>query len=143
MSPLAEGGCYRTGDLVVETRGGYLKIVGRLKEIINVGGQKVLPAEVENVIVEVPGVQDGLVRGEQNPITGQIVVADVAADPSAPGDALVRSIRLVGRDKLEKLKWPVKIHIRESLGYGSRFKKVRLGSRPALSSGRTCRLTAS
>ncbi len=126
-SPLADGGWYRTGDLVEETRDGYLKIVGRLKEIINVGGQKVLPAEVENVIMEVPGVQDALVRGEPNPITGQIVVADVAADPSAAGDALVRSIRLACRDKLEKFKWPVKIHIRESLGYGSRFKKVRLG----------------
>ncbi|MBI2840107.1 MAG: long-chain fatty acid--CoA ligase [Acidobacteria bacterium] len=126
-SPLAEGGWYPTGDLVEESRDGYLKIVGRLKEIINVGGQKVLPAEVENVIMDVPGVQDALVRGEPNPITGQIVVADVAADPSAAGDALVRSIRLACRDRLEKFKWPVKIHIRESIGYGSRFKKVRLG----------------
>ena len=53
MESFTKDGWFRTGDLVEELEGGYIRIVGRNKEVINVGGEKVLPAEVESVLLEI------------------------------------------------------------------------------------------
>jgi len=50
MDSFTEDGWFKTGDLVEVTDDGYIKIIGRSKEVINVGGEKVLPAEVESII---------------------------------------------------------------------------------------------
>ena len=63
-----------TGDKV-EVDGEWLRFLGRESEIINVGGQKVYPAEVESVLQTIDGVDDVVVSGEPNPITGHIVTA--------------------------------------------------------------------
>ena len=55
----------------------YIKILGRRSEIINVGGEKVYPQEVENVIQEIDNVSDVTVYGEKNNILGNIVCATV------------------------------------------------------------------
>ena len=65
-----------TGD-EVEVDGEYIRILGRRSEIINVGGQKVYPAEVESVLLQMDDIEDVTVRGESNPIVGNIVVARV------------------------------------------------------------------
>ena len=65
-----------TADMV-ERRGDRYYFVGRREGIINVGGQKVHPEEVEAVINQHPAVQMARVRGRSNPITGAIVVADI------------------------------------------------------------------
>ncbi|MBM4319192.1 MAG: long-chain fatty acid--CoA ligase, partial [Deltaproteobacteria bacterium] len=56
-SGFAEDGWYDTGDLV-EERDGYVRFLGRASEMINVGGQKVLPAEVEAALLALPGVEE-------------------------------------------------------------------------------------
>jgi acyl-coenzyme A synthetase/AMP-(fatty) acid ligase len=68
-----------TGDLV-ERRGERFYFMGRRSGVINVGGLKIHPEEVEAVINRHPGVRMSLVRGRKNPITGAIVVADVVAE---------------------------------------------------------------
>src|SRR5699024_5983129 len=73
-------GWFRTGDIVEEASDGYLRIKGRRKEIINVGGQKVVPAEVESVLLKLPAVVDCKVYGEANVMTGQSVAANVVID---------------------------------------------------------------
>ncbi|MBV8360543.1 MAG: long-chain fatty acid--CoA ligase, partial [Deltaproteobacteria bacterium] len=61
--------------------------VGRVDGVINVGGLKVHPEEVEAVINRHPGVRMSLVKARRNPITGALVVADVVAQPvTAQGD---------------------------------------------------------
>ena len=70
-------GWFKTGDLVEEGSEGYIKVVGRTKEVINVGGEKVMPAEVESIILELPWVKDCVVKGQQNAITGQMVIAEI------------------------------------------------------------------
>jgi len=65
-----------TGD-IVELRGGRYHFVGRKGGIINVGGLKVHPEEIEAVINRHPQVRMSLVRRKQSPITGSLVVADV------------------------------------------------------------------
>jgi acyl-coenzyme A synthetase/AMP-(fatty) acid ligase len=64
---------------MVELRGDRYYFVGRRDGVINVGGLKVHPEEVEAVINRHPGVRMSLVRGRRNPITGALVVADVVA----------------------------------------------------------------
>ncbi|MCG8378803.1 MAG: fatty acid--CoA ligase family protein, partial [Proteobacteria bacterium] len=73
-SPFTEDGWFMTGD-AVEVDGEYIRILGRRSELINVGGEKVFPAEVESVIQTMEGVEEVVVAGEANPLTGNIVVA--------------------------------------------------------------------
>src|SRR5687768_712237 len=80
-SPFTDDGWFNTGD-AVEVDGEYIRILGRKSEIVNVGGQKVYPAEVENVIQELAEVAEVTVYGERNAITGSIVCADIT--PASP-----------------------------------------------------------
>ena len=76
-------GYFATGDLVeVKTINGeeYIKIIGRAKEVINVGGEKVIPQEVEGVLLQIPFISDCIVYGESNAITGQSVSVKVVLD---------------------------------------------------------------
>ena len=81
-----------TGD-IVEIRDGRIHFVGRRTEIINVGGAKVHPLPVEDLICSVKGVQLAAVYGRSNPVTGQIVAADVVANPDAEPALLELRIR--------------------------------------------------
>ncbi len=71
-----------TGD-TIETRDGRCYFTGRRDGIINVGGRKVHPEEVEAVINRHPGVAMSLVRAKKNPITGALVIADVVLKPES------------------------------------------------------------
>ena len=59
----------------VEVDGEYLRILGRTTDLINVGGQKVYPAEVENVLLQLENVEDVAVFGKAQPMMGQVVAA--------------------------------------------------------------------
>jgi acyl-coenzyme A synthetase/AMP-(fatty) acid ligase len=80
--PLAgDDGFVDTGD-IVELHGDRYHFAGRRDGVINVGGQKVHPEEVEAVINAHPDVSVSLVRTRKNPITGALVVADVVLKPA-------------------------------------------------------------
>lgn len=123
-------GYFATGDLVevIESSGEeYIKIVARTKEVINVGGEKVLPSEVESVILELPYILDCLVYGETNSIMGQSVSAKVVLDSKIESNAeLKKKIRIYCKNKLANYKIPTKIEQVESLEISERFKKVRI-----------------
>lgn len=70
-------GWFRTGDLGYRDADGYLFITGRLREVINRGGENVAPREVEEVLLAHPDVADAAVVGEPHPLYGQRVVAYV------------------------------------------------------------------
>ena len=127
-------GYFATGDLVevIESNGEqYLKIIGRSKEIINVGGEKVIPSEVEGVILNIPYILDCLVYGEKNNITGQSVGVKVVLDSrdietkDLNNATLKKQIRIHCKDKLANYKIPTKVEIVESLAISERFKKMR------------------
>ncbi|MFF2621947.1 (2,3-dihydroxybenzoyl)adenylate synthase [Oerskovia jenensis] len=89
-------GFYRTGDLVVRDAAGYLTVVGRAKEQINRGGEKIAPAEVENHLRAHPDVLDVSVVGETDEYLGERAVARVVARSGAvapTGPALRRFLR--------------------------------------------------
>ncbi len=81
-----------TGDLV-EVRGDRIHFVGRTTEIINVGGAKVHPLPVEDLICSVEGVHLAAVYGRPNAVTGQIVAADVVPAPGVDAIELEQRIR--------------------------------------------------
>ena len=86
-----------TGDRV-ELVDDRILFRGRTSEIINVGGVKVHPVPVEEVIGSVPGVQLVRVFGRENRLTGAIVAAEVVADPGVSTDALGDAIRAACAD---------------------------------------------
>jgi len=122
--PFDGEGYFHTGD-IVEVDGEYIKIVGRDSEIINVGGQKVFPVEVENVIMEMPEVEDVIVYGEKNPITGNIVVAKVKPEIDISFNEMKKKIRTFCKNKISGYKIPVKVIVVKELQYSLRCKKMR------------------
>ncbi|AJC93601.1 long-chain fatty acid--CoA ligase [Campylobacter volucris] len=129
-SVFTDDGYFASGDLVEvinENGEEYIKIVGRNKEIINVGGEKVLPQEVEGIIFQIPFIQDCLVYGQSNPLTGQSVCLKVVLtkEKNINSLELKKEIRLFCKDKLASYKIPTKVDIVESLEVSERFKKVR------------------
>lgn len=125
-----DDGFFATGDLVekVDINGEeYLRILGRSKELINIGGEKLLPQEVEGVLLQMPEVKDCLVFAEKNAITGQSVSVKIvlAEDVALTALQLKKEIRLFCKGKLADYKIPTKIFIVDSLAVTERFKKQR------------------
>ena len=123
-SPFTEDGWFNTND-VVEVDGEYVRILGRKSDIINVGGEKVYPAEVENVIQELDEVAEVTVYGEKNAITGQIVCADVTAVSPLDKSELVALVKHHCREKLQRYKVPVRVNVVTEQQHTERFKKSR------------------
>jgi long-chain acyl-CoA synthetase len=113
-----------TGD-AVEVDGEWLKILGRESEIINVGGQKVYPPEVESVLLEMENISDVSVYGTPNPIMGHVVAARINLFEDEPAEAVKKRIRLYCRDRLESFKVPASVEVTKEKLVSDRFKKVR------------------
>jgi long-chain acyl-CoA synthetase len=127
-SPFTEDGWFITGD-TVEVKGEFFRILGRKSEIINVGGEKVFPQEVENVILQIKGVIDVIVYGESNPLTGKIVCAKLKYEGDKSKPDISREIKTYCRQNLESFKVPVKIEIVDNTFESDRFKKNRISSK--------------
>lgn len=123
-SPFDAEGWMNTGDMV-EVDGDYIKILGRKSEIINVGGQKVYPAEVESVLLQMDNVKDAVVVGEKNPITGHIVTARVNLFEAEEMRDFKKRMRVFCRERLESFKIPVKIEISHQEQFNARYKRMR------------------
>ncbi len=123
-SPFTEDGWFITGD-VVEQDGEYIRILGRKSEIINVGGEKVYPVEVENVLQDMEGVEDVMVGGEPNPITGQIVTVHVKLSTEETTSEFRKRMRAFCKEKLPNFKIPQKVMIMEEDLHSERYKKLR------------------
>lgn len=123
-SPFTEDGWFMTGDQVEED-GEYIKILGRKSEIINVGGEKVYPAEVESVIQELDNVVEVTVFGEKNPIMGNIVCAKITLKNNEDSKEFIKKIKVYCKDRLQSFKVPVKVTVEEGILYNERYKKKR------------------
>lgn len=127
-SPFDDAGWMCTGDHV-EVRGDYVRFLGRKSEVINVGGKKVYPVEVETVLLDAGNIRSATVFAGANPLLGQVVHARVSLD--APEDPVVLSERLRGYcyARLAKYKVPVRFTVvAEEEQHSARFKKMRPGT---------------
>jgi acyl-coenzyme A synthetase/AMP-(fatty) acid ligase len=103
-----------------------MRILGRESELINVGGQKVYPAEVEDVLLGSADVADAVVYGERHPIMGSIVCADVRLrEPGTDDGEARRRLKQYCASRLDAFKVPVKIKITGSAIHGDRMKRIR------------------
>lgn len=126
MERFTDDGWFKTGDMV-EEKDGYIKIVGRNSEMINVGGEKVLPSEVESVLFQMPEIDDCIVYGEYNPITGQMVVAKILhKDVGIKLSELKKQVVSFCSDRLDRYKIPAKVVKMSEVEFTERFKKKRI-----------------
>lgn len=123
-NPIDNEGWMCTGDLV-EVEGEYVRFLGRKSDIINVGGQKVFPAEVEAILMEDENVADAIVAAQPNQIMGNIVVAYLILKSDEDKNILTARLRIHCLSKLAKYKVPVKFSILSELQHSARFKKIR------------------
>jgi acyl-coenzyme A synthetase/AMP-(fatty) acid ligase len=113
---VADDGFVDSGDMV-ELRADRYHFVGRRNGVINVGGLKVHPEEIEAVINRHPAVRMSLVKGRRNPITGAIVVAEVVLHDGSPADqaAISREIMETCRQDLSAFKVPAMVRFTPAL----------------------------
>lgn len=124
-SPFDKEGWMCTGD-EVEVQGEYLRFKGRESEVISVGGEKVYPIEVENVLLQASNIHTATVFGKKHPLMGQVVHARVST--IAPEDALELTARLrkFCNERLAKYKVPVRFALADpQRDHDNRFKKIR------------------
>jgi acyl-CoA synthetase (AMP-forming)/AMP-acid ligase II len=116
-----------TGD-IVELRGDRYYFIGRRGGVINVGGQKIFPEEVENVINGHPAVRISMVHGRRNPMMGALVVADVVLERTSsdlPEKEIAKEILSRCREALPPYKVPVKVSFVPTLNVSAAGKLLR------------------
>jgi len=118
-------GYFRTGDLARERADGRVEIVGRIKEMISRGGNKIAPAEIEALLSTHPAIAQVLCAGVPDARLGEAVHAAVVLKAGATVEA--EAIRDWCLGKIEKFKVPDKIHILDALPTGPTGKASRAG----------------
>ena len=124
-SPITADGWFMTGD-AVEERDGLFRIFGRKSEQINVGGEKVFPAEIESVLHGMEGVADVFVHGEPHAIVGNMVVATVRLTTDETLAQFRHRMVQHCRAHLAPFKVPQKVVLGRGELHGGRFKKRRV-----------------
>jgi acyl-CoA synthetase (AMP-forming)/AMP-acid ligase II len=102
---------FRTGDLGTLDGAGYLRLIGRIKELINRGGEKIAPREIDEVLEAHPAVKEAVAFGVPHPTWGEEVAAAVVL--KAP--ATEKELLAFSRERLADFKVPKRLHIVESI----------------------------
>ncbi len=123
-SPFDAQGWFNTQDKV-EVEGEWFRILGRVTDLINVAGQKVYPAEIEEVILALDNVEDVAVYGEKHALLGQIVVAKIVTRVPEAVASLKPRVRKACLARLASFKVPSKVVLAEEGLYSVRLKKRR------------------
>jgi acyl-CoA synthetase (AMP-forming)/AMP-acid ligase II len=124
-NPFDDEGWMCTGDFV-EVKGDYLRILGRGTEMINVGGQKVFPSEVENILMQASNILDARVFGVRHSLMGFVVHAEVALHEPEAGAVLTERLRGFCAERMAKFKIPMRFTVvEEEQNRSARFKKIR------------------
>ena len=118
-------GWFRTGDEGVLDEEGYLRLTGRLKEIINRGGEKISPREVDEVLMDHPAVDQVVTFAVPHPKLGEDVAAAVVLKEGAQADE--RELRQFAGQRLADMKVPRKILFLEEIPKGATGKLQRIG----------------
>jgi acyl-CoA synthetase (AMP-forming)/AMP-acid ligase II len=118
-------GWFRTGDQGVMDEDGYLTITGRLKEIINRGGEKISPREVDDVLMDHEAVQQVVTFAIPHKLLGEEVAAAVVLREGATADE--QDIRAFAGERLAAFKVPRKVLILDEIPKGATGKLQRIG----------------
>jgi acyl-CoA synthetase (AMP-forming)/AMP-acid ligase II len=127
-SALDDAGWFRTGDIGFVDQAGFLSVTGRLKDVINRGGEKFSAREIEDLLVAHPEVRHAAIVAGPDARLGEVPIAFIVTGPRQPSaDELVRHLRAAG---LAKQKTPVDWHFRNALpttpsGKVQKFELIR------------------
>jgi acyl-CoA synthetase (AMP-forming)/AMP-acid ligase II len=121
-------GWFDTGDLV-EIRGDRVLFLGRNSDVINVGGRKVMPSDVEAVLRAVPGVAEVRVYGRKSSLAGQIVAADLVLAEGADAEGTRSEAQRLAREKLAPHQVPRTVEIVPEITRSEVFKILRRETR--------------
>lgn len=116
---------YNTGDLVEMLDANHFRFTSRISEMINVGGYKVNPLEVEETLMKVSGIIDILVKSRNNNVTGQIIVADIVKEDGFNEKELKILIKKYASSVLQEWKVPRIIKFVGEIPKTRTGKKVR------------------
>jgi acyl-CoA synthetase (AMP-forming)/AMP-acid ligase II len=114
-------GWFRTGDVGVLDSDGYLTLVGRIKELINRGGEKISPREVDEVLLTHPAVAEAAAYGSPDETYGEVVHAAVVASGPVTEAELIEHCRT----RVARFKVPAAVHFVSALPKGPTGKVLR------------------
>ena len=124
-NPIDEDGWMCTEDQV-EVKGDYIRFLGRTTDLINVGGQKVFPVEVESVLLDADNIAEATVYGIPHSLLGAAVAARISTDRAEDPDQIKRRLRAFCAERLAKYKIPMRFVLVDSgEQLSQRFKKIR------------------
>ncbi len=116
-------GWFRTGDQGYFDKDGYLKISGRLKEIINKGGEKISPLEVDNILMDHPNIEQAVCFGYEDKMLGEDIATAVIIKEGMK--CTEDDIKIYANEKLAKFKIPKKIFFVNEIPKGATGKLQR------------------
>ena len=116
-------GWFRTGDQGYFDKDGYLKISGRLKEIINKGGEKISPLEVDNVLMDHPSIEQAVCFGYSDQLLGEDIASAIIIKEGK--ECTEEEVKNYAKNKLAKFKIPKKIFFVNEIPKGATGKLQR------------------
>jgi acyl-CoA synthetase (AMP-forming)/AMP-acid ligase II len=129
-SGLEVSGWFRTGDLAERAPDGSVRILGRREEVINVGGEKVMPSEVEGVLLSHPLVADCRVGSEPSAVLGRVVTAEIVwRGPERDALAVKALLHEFAESRVARHKLPARVRLVGAIDSTQNLKKLR-GLRP-------------
>ena len=116
---------FRTGDQGAFDEDGFLYLTGRLKEIINRGGEKISPLEVDSILLDHPEIKQVVTFAVPHPKLGEEVAAAVVLSEGSQSDE--KDIRVFAKEKMADFKVPRQIVILDEIPKGATGKMQRIG----------------
>ncbi|MGH3264107.1 MAG: AMP-binding protein, partial [Trebonia sp.] len=120
-----DDGWLDTGDLGYTDADGYLFLVGRSDDVINRGGEKIYPREIEEILLAQPGVRSAAVIGARDEVLGERPVAYVVPEADVDADAVAALLRGACAERLPRHKRPSEFHFLDRLPLGQTGKISR------------------
>ena len=121
-----KGPWFKTGDVPSFEDNGFMKIIGRADDLINLAGRKFYPSEVEDLLIHISGVSDVAVFSEKNEIVGNIIVANFYLKKHVDESDFRRAFKIYCEEHVPNFMVPHKVLILKNPPITSRFKKSRL-----------------
>ncbi len=119
-----EDGYFNTQDEIL-VDGEFIQVLGRVSDVINVGGEKIYPAEIEACVEELPNIRHVVAYSVPNALVGSLIAVDVVVDSDESQTQLKSRIRNQCLNKLGKNKVPSKVRIVNEIQISNRQKTVR------------------
>jgi oxalate---CoA ligase len=119
-----QNGWFRTGDLGRLDTEGFLFVTGRIKEIINRGGEKILPGEIEDALMAHPAVEDAVAFGVAHATLGEDVMAAVVLRPNFSANE--SELRGFAAQRIAEFKLPRRIFLLDAIPKGATGKPARM-----------------